>query len=44
MQIVDPGSIVVAARFDEATMDAIRPGQAAAVRFASQPIPTLRRE
>lgn len=37
MHIVDPASIVISARFDESTMDSIRPGQAAKVRFASSP-------
>lgn len=37
MEIVDPDSVVVFARFDESTIDAIRPGDPAGVRFASEP-------
>jgi len=37
MQIVDPASIVISARFDESTMGSIRSGQRAKVRFASNP-------
>lgn len=37
MQIIDPASIVVSARFDESAMAAVRPGQHAEVRFTSDP-------
>ena len=37
MQIIDPASIVVSARFDESNMDALHPGDPATVRFASNP-------
>ena len=35
MQIVDPLSVVVFARFDESTIDVVRPGDLASVKFAS---------
>ncbi len=37
MQIVDPATIIISARFDESVMDTIEPGQAAIVHFASSP-------
>jgi HlyD family secretion protein len=37
MEIVDPDSVVVFARFDESTIDAVHPGDPAGVRFASGP-------
>jgi len=35
VQLVDPLSVVIFARFDESTIDAVRPGDPASVRFAS---------
>lgn len=37
MQIVDPATIIISARFDESVMDTIEPGQTAIVHFASSP-------
>lgn len=37
MQLVDEATIIVSARFDESARSAIRPGQAAKIRFASDP-------
>ncbi|WP_137391134.1 efflux RND transporter periplasmic adaptor subunit [Rhodoligotrophos defluvii] len=37
MQIVDPATIIVSARFDESAMGGIKPGQDARVTFASEP-------
>jgi HlyD family secretion protein len=37
MHLVDPASIIIAARFDESAMGAIKPSQTAKVRFASNP-------
>ncbi len=37
MQLVDPATIIISARFDESVMDTIEPGQTAIVRFASSP-------
>jgi HlyD family secretion protein len=37
MQIVNPASIIVSARFDESTMNAIHRGDQAKVRFAADP-------
>ncbi len=37
MQIVDPATIIISARFDESVMDTIEPGQKAIVHFASSP-------
>lgn len=34
LEIVDPASIVLTARFDESTIGAVRPGQPARIRFA----------
>lgn len=37
MQLVDPATIIVSARFDESAMGAIEAGQAVIIRFASAP-------
>ncbi|PWT82699.1 MAG: hypothetical protein C5B58_07755 [Acidobacteria bacterium] len=37
MQLADPNTIIISARFDESSMDAIEAGQRATVRFASSP-------
>jgi HlyD family secretion protein len=37
LQLVDPSSIVLSARFDESAMGAIAPGQSASLYFASAP-------
>lgn len=37
MQLVDVDTIIVSARFDESARSAIRPGQSAKIRFASDP-------
>jgi multidrug efflux pump subunit AcrA (membrane-fusion protein) len=37
MEIIDPSTIVVVARFDESVIGIINPGQRATVRFASEP-------
>ena len=37
MQVVDPATIIISARFDELVMDTIEPRQSAIVHFASSP-------
>jgi HlyD family secretion protein len=37
LQLVDPTSILVSARFDETAMSSVREGQTASARFSSQP-------
>jgi HlyD family secretion protein len=37
VQLVDPSTIVLSARFDESAIASIHPGQAAVLRFVSQP-------
>lgn len=37
LQLVDPASIIVSARFDESVMGVLRPGQAASIQFTSAP-------
>ncbi|WP_421995324.1 efflux RND transporter periplasmic adaptor subunit [Reyranella sp.] len=37
VQIVDPSTLVLTARFDESVMATVRPGQASHVRFSAQP-------
>ena len=42
LQLVDPSSIVLSARFDESAMGAIAPGQSASLYFASMPTENLK--
>jgi HlyD family secretion protein len=44
MQIVDPSTIIISARFDESAMGAVETGQLAIVRFASAPDKEFRGE
>ncbi|WP_431202178.1 efflux RND transporter periplasmic adaptor subunit [Bradyrhizobium betae] len=37
LQLVDPATIVLTARFDESTMQSMKPGQPVCISFASQP-------
>lgn len=37
LQLVDPATIILAARFDESAMGAMRPGQPTTISFVSQP-------
>jgi HlyD family secretion protein len=42
LQLVDPSSIVLSARFDESAMGTIAPGQSASLYFASMPTENLK--
>jgi HlyD family secretion protein len=42
LQLVDPSSIILSARFDESAMGTIAPGQSASLHFASMPTETLK--
>lgn len=42
MEIVDPGTLILTARFDESVMDMIKPGQRVAARFTSDATRSLK--
>jgi HlyD family secretion protein len=42
LQLVDPSSIILSARFDESAMGTIAPGQSATLHFASMPTENLK--